>query len=167
MLARAIAGEITDVEIYQLARRIAEAQIELQRVRYARHQLLFQTMSDPKDHSKANVLEKMKLVVRCLRTAGPRTPMPDDILGFVYPWPEGPNKFATNSNGTKSMSFLFQTGTNGERYPGANLPFEPSRRNGNVATEAPGSLREMNSFRPSSTLFRERGYRKTTRQTCP
>jgi hypothetical protein len=95
VLARTIAGETIDVEIYQLARRIAEAQIELQRVRYARHQFLFQTMSDPKYDSKANVLEKMKLVVRCLRTAGPRTPMPDDILGFVYSWPEGPNKFAT------------------------------------------------------------------------
>ncbi len=35
-LARKIAGQAVDAEIYQRARRIAEAQIDLQRVRYAR-----------------------------------------------------------------------------------------------------------------------------------
>jgi hypothetical protein len=93
-LARAIAGETTDGEIYQLARRTAEAQIELQRVRYARHQLLFQTMSLPEYDSEANERKKMKMVIGCLRSTGPFTPMPDDVLKFVYSWSERPEKFA-------------------------------------------------------------------------
>jgi hypothetical protein len=95
VLARAIAGEAADAEIYLLARRIAEAQIRLGQVRYARHRLLSHTMSLPKYDSKANLREKMKMVVCCLRTTGPFTPMPDHVLELLYSWPEGPDKFAT------------------------------------------------------------------------
>lgn len=94
-LARAIAGETTDVEIYQLACRIAEAQAQLQQVRYRRHRLLFQTMSIPEYDSEANERKKMKMVMGCLRSTGPFTPMPDDVFEFVNSWPEGPEKFAT------------------------------------------------------------------------
>jgi hypothetical protein len=95
VLARAIAGEATEVEIYQLARRIAEAQIQLRQVRYARHRLLSQTMSVPEDDSKAKLRAKIKTVIGCLRTTGPFTPMPDHVLELIYSWPEGPDKFAT------------------------------------------------------------------------
>jgi hypothetical protein len=40
VMAREIAGEATDDEIHELARRVAEAQIELQRVQSARYQIL-------------------------------------------------------------------------------------------------------------------------------
>src|SRR5438034_4859672 len=40
MLAREIAGTDANAEIQELARRVAEAEIDLRRVRYARHQLL-------------------------------------------------------------------------------------------------------------------------------
>ena len=77
------------------ARRIAEAQIQLRRVRYARHRLLSQTMSVPEYDSIANLRAKMKMVTRCLRTTGPFTPMPDHVVEFLYAWPEGPDKFVT------------------------------------------------------------------------
>ena len=46
-VAREIAGEPTNDDIYQLARRVAEAQIDLQRVRDTRHQLLCDALADP------------------------------------------------------------------------------------------------------------------------
>ena len=59
VLAREIAGEVADEEIYLRARRIAEAQIDLQRVRYARHQLLSRELSDPDYDSEADMREKV------------------------------------------------------------------------------------------------------------
>jgi hypothetical protein len=46
-LAREIAGADANAEIQDLARQIAEAQIDLRRVRYARHQFLTQTSVEP------------------------------------------------------------------------------------------------------------------------
>jgi hypothetical protein len=94
-LTQALADETADNEICQLAQRVAEAQIELQRVRYARHQLLSCLMSIPKYDSEANLRKKDKMVLHCLRTTGPFTPMPDDVVEFVYSWPEGPEKLTT------------------------------------------------------------------------
>jgi hypothetical protein len=94
-LTRALADETTDIEICQLARCVAEAQIEVQRVRYACHQHLVRTMSIPNYDSAANQRKKDQMVIRCLRTTGPFAPMPDDVVEFVYSWPEGPEKFAT------------------------------------------------------------------------
>jgi hypothetical protein len=64
-------------------------------VRYRRHRLLFQTMSIPEYDSEANERKKMKMVMGCLRSTGPFTPMPDDVFEFVNSWPEGPEKFVT------------------------------------------------------------------------
>jgi hypothetical protein len=94
-LARAIAGEAAEAGIDQLARRIAEAQIQLRQVRYVRHRLLSQTMSAPEYDSKANLRAKMKMVIRSLRTTGAFTPMPDHVLELLYEWPEGPDKLVT------------------------------------------------------------------------
>jgi hypothetical protein len=70
-LAREIAGPDANAEIQDLARQIAEAQIDLRRVRYARHQFLTQTSAEP-----------------------PGAPLgaPEK---FVTSVPEGPHKFAT------------------------------------------------------------------------
>jgi hypothetical protein len=46
-LAREIVGADVDTERKEFARRIAEAQIDLRRVRHARHQLFSETLSDP------------------------------------------------------------------------------------------------------------------------
>jgi hypothetical protein len=94
-LARALAGESADDEVFQLARRTAQAQVEVQQVRYARYQLFLRTMSIPGYDSQANLRKKDKMVIRCLRTTGPFTPMPDDVVGFLYSFPEGADKFAT------------------------------------------------------------------------
>jgi hypothetical protein len=95
-LTRALADDdVGDIEICQLARRVAEAQIRLQQVRCARHQLLLRTMNIPRYDSQANRRAKDKMVIRCLRTSGPFAPMPDDVFEFVSSWPEGAEKLAT------------------------------------------------------------------------
>lgn len=94
-LAREIAGPDSDAEIQELARRIAEAQVDLHRVRYARHRLLFEALSDPDYESEATQWKKLRLVVRRARVFGPTTPMPADVMEFLNSKPEGLWKFAT------------------------------------------------------------------------
>lgn len=64
-LAREIAGTDVDAERKEFARRIAEAQIDLRRIRHARHQLLSETQ------------------------------MQDDVMKVLNSKTEGPHKFAT------------------------------------------------------------------------
>src|SRR6266513_2390967 len=56
-LAQEIIGTDSNPEMQELARRIAEAQIDLRRVRHARHQILSQALSDP-DYESETMLGK-------------------------------------------------------------------------------------------------------------
>jgi hypothetical protein len=94
-LAREIAGRGANAEIHQLARRIAEAQIDLQRVRYARHQLFSQALSDPDYESEVMLRKKSALAIRYAQHFGPSTPMPENVMKFLDSKSEGPHKFAT------------------------------------------------------------------------
>jgi hypothetical protein len=93
-LAREIAGTDANAEIQEYARRVAEAQIDLGRVRSARHQLLSGALSNPHYDSRANAREKFKLIASLLRPNAPDMSIAD--LGkFVTTTPQGPHKFAT------------------------------------------------------------------------
>jgi hypothetical protein len=94
-LAREIVGTDTNVEKQQFARRIAEAQIDLRRVRQARHQLFSQTLSNPDYESEVMLWKKSALVIRYARRFGPSAPMPENVMKFLDSKPEGPHKFAT------------------------------------------------------------------------
>jgi hypothetical protein len=91
-LAREITGPDADAEVLELARRVAEAEIDLRRVRYARHELLNRALRDPDYESDARVREKDAMVLRCLRDAGAFTPMPCDVVKFLDSKPSGPLK---------------------------------------------------------------------------
>ena len=93
-LARAIAGPDAGAELLERARRVAEAEIDLRRVRHARHHLLNRAWRDPDYESDARVREKDALVMRCLRVDGPFTPMPYQVVEFLDSKPEGPVKLA-------------------------------------------------------------------------
>jgi hypothetical protein len=93
-LARKIVGTDANPEIQELARRIAEAQIDLRRVRYARHQLLSQALSDPDYESDGMIRKKAALAIRILRRSDLGAPMPDNIMEFLSSKPQGPYKFA-------------------------------------------------------------------------
>jgi hypothetical protein len=60
-LAREIAGKNTNPEIQVLARRVAEAQIDLRCVRNARHQLLSKALSNPHCDSRSNQWKRFAL----------------------------------------------------------------------------------------------------------
>jgi hypothetical protein len=94
-LAREIIGTDSNPEIQELARRIAEAQIDLHRVRHVRHQILSQALSDLDYESEAMLGKKAALAIRILRRSDLDTPMPDAVMEFLSSKPEGPNKFAT------------------------------------------------------------------------
>jgi hypothetical protein len=79
----------------ELARRIAEAQIDLRRVRHARHQILSQALTDPDYESEVMLRKKSTLVIRRLRRLGTSAPMPGNVMEFLSSKPQGPYKFAT------------------------------------------------------------------------
>jgi hypothetical protein len=68
-LACEIAGPAANAEIQELARRVAEAQIDLRRVRNARHQLLSDALADPYYESRADTRAKIGVIKQFL---GPR-----------------------------------------------------------------------------------------------
>jgi hypothetical protein len=92
-LAREIAGPGANAEIQELARRVAEAQIDLRRVRYARHQFLSDTLSNEYYDSYANMRMKVKLLGALLRLNPPDMSM--ETLKFATSTPQGSEKLAT------------------------------------------------------------------------
>ena len=94
-LARKFVGTDANPEIRELAHRIAEAQIDLRRVRHARHQIVSEALSDPDYESQAMLGKKATLAIRILRRSDPDTPIPNELMEFLSSKPEGPYKFAT------------------------------------------------------------------------
>jgi hypothetical protein len=106
-LACEIAGTGATPEMHELARQIAEAQVDLRRVRSARHDLLSGALCDPEYDSPAAKRKKSKLAVEAAKLRArlklsPRLrlmPLISQLLtsleGSVQSSPEGPQKFAT------------------------------------------------------------------------
>ncbi len=92
-LAREIAGTDGRAEIRELARRAAEAQIDLRRVRSARHRLLSDALSDPFYESRADTRMKVAVLSRLVRPRAPDIPIAD-VSAFLTSTPKGPQKFA-------------------------------------------------------------------------
>jgi hypothetical protein len=103
VLAREIAGTDPSLELQEHARRIAEAQIDLRRVRSARHDLLSRALDDPKYDSPRAVRTKLKMSEILANCAASSMPDPaetfvsfqDGLMRYVPSKPEGPQKFAT------------------------------------------------------------------------
>jgi hypothetical protein len=72
----AIVGTDANAEKQELARRIAEAHIDLRRVRRVRHQLLSQALHDPDYVSKATRRVKAAIAAECLQRYGSFGPVP-------------------------------------------------------------------------------------------
>jgi hypothetical protein len=89
-LAREIAGPGATAEAQDLALQVAEAQIDLRRVRFARPKLLSDALANPYD----NWREKMAVLRSLLRKSAPDLPV-EDLAAFLSSTPQGPHKFAT------------------------------------------------------------------------
>jgi len=90
-LAREIAGLGARAEVQELARRVAEAQIDLCRVRHARHQFLCDRLRDPYYEPRANTRMKIKAISHLPPAPETSMAMPGNFLAST---PEGPQKFA-------------------------------------------------------------------------
>jgi hypothetical protein len=91
-LTNQIVGSDASVQIQILARCVAEAQVDLHRVRSARHRLLSEELSNSDYQSPAIFRKKVAVVVHFIRAFGADTPVPADRLEFVRSKPEGPFK---------------------------------------------------------------------------
>jgi hypothetical protein len=96
-LAGEIAGSGANAETQELARLVAEAQIDLHRVRYARHQFLSDTLSKEYYDSYANMRMKLKVLRALLRPNPPD--MSKETLEFATSKPQGAEKLATILSG--------------------------------------------------------------------
>ena len=94
-LAREIAGRGANAQTQELARRVAEPQIDLRRVRSARHQFLSDILSKENYESCGNMRMQVKLPRSLLR------PNPPDISmeALEFATPQGPDKLATILSG--------------------------------------------------------------------
>jgi hypothetical protein len=93
-LAREIAGPDASQDTKELARRVAEAQIDLRRVRFARYRFLCHALSNPHYESRAAARMKFKVIRRLLRAKVPDMSM-EALEKFVTSTPQGPRKLAT------------------------------------------------------------------------
>jgi hypothetical protein len=94
-LARRICGgnDLNPI-VLEAARRIAEAQIDLRRVRAYRHRLIEQALGDPEFQTTAAQRAQLKVLTEFLRKSG-NVPMPDESLPVAIPQPpQGPGKLA-------------------------------------------------------------------------
>jgi hypothetical protein len=92
MLAREIAGPGANAETQDLARQVAEAQIDLRRVRYTRHKLLSDALADPHYDNRR---EKRAVRRRLLQKNAPYLPDLAALLASLNSPLQGPDKFAT------------------------------------------------------------------------
>ena len=76
-LAHEISGADANAQLRELAHRVAEAQIDVRRVRYARHQLLSRALSDPHYDPRARVSKK--LVVTRTHWSATDIPLPHPV----------------------------------------------------------------------------------------
>lgn len=94
-LARQIAGPHAGADIQMLARRVAEAEIDLCRVRSTRQQLLSGTLNDPDYEPRASLRMKFSILLEVWRKFGPESPLPDYVHNFFgSKLPDGPEKFS-------------------------------------------------------------------------
>jgi hypothetical protein len=96
-LARQIAGPHAGVHIQLLARRVAEAQVDLRRIRYARQQFLSGALAKNPYHYEPRAVTrlKMRILKHILKPELADIPIPAFVMNFVTAAPEGPTRFAT------------------------------------------------------------------------
>jgi hypothetical protein len=93
-LARQIAGPDAIPQIQELARRIAEPEIALRRVRAVRHDLIARALRDPSYESRANSNKRLATALRIIGRYSRYEDIPAEEARLLDSKPEGPEKFA-------------------------------------------------------------------------
>ena len=92
-LAHEIAGVGASQRLLELARPIAEAQIEISRVAQAKHNLLERSLVNPNYYSLKDAYKRTTDLIRLDKYLQESLDPPEDLL-WVLEIPEGPEKFA-------------------------------------------------------------------------
>lgn len=100
-LALEIAGKGANPEVVEYARRVAEAQIDLVRVRQARHDILSGELNDPEFRPRTQLkamADVVEMFSRYWRRNGPEAAVPAEVAEYAYDVfdrkPQGPEKLA-------------------------------------------------------------------------
>ena len=88
------ANDASDLNIEQCARALAEALIDLKRVRQARHGFLADKLSQPDYQSRRTIRLKMAILRRGLLTRMKNSPLCKDLISSLDHVPQGADKFA-------------------------------------------------------------------------
>ena len=88
-----IVRSVLSPDLLSFARPIAEAQLDLVRIRRVRHDLLSKALSDPAYEFLASTKRKIKLAAALARTHGATSPVPSWALKMIFEKPSGPEKF--------------------------------------------------------------------------
>jgi hypothetical protein len=94
VLARRIAGADAPSEIKEHARRLAEANMEVRRVRSLRLDSVSRALADPKYDTRANWNKKVAVALRIARKCAKSEQIPEDELKLLDSKREGPDKQA-------------------------------------------------------------------------
>src|SRR5262245_16031115 len=118
-LARQIVGADATPEMQEMARYIAEAQVDLRRVRVLRHDLISRALSNPDYDSRTNWDKKLNTVLRIIRRCCRCEVVPEEEVKFISSKLAEPDRFTTIIR--RSLGgFPRWTGMNGERCRGGN-----------------------------------------------
>jgi hypothetical protein len=94
-LARQIAGADASPEDQELARQIAEAQVDLRRVRGVRHELISRALSDPDYDFRTNRDKKVTIALRVVRRCCRCEHTPEEDVKFLFAKLTEPERFVT------------------------------------------------------------------------
>lgn len=126
-LAHEIAGTDADAEIRQLACRIAEAQIDLRRVRHARHQFLSDNLNNLHNDSRASVHDKNGVIGKLPRSELSQLSM-DALFEYVMtPMPSKPQRSPTILSKLVAMDRYERRALSRRKF--AIREFDAARRN--------------------------------------
>jgi hypothetical protein len=92
VLARKIAGADAPPEIEELARRAAEAQMDVRRARSLRHNHISSDLADPNYDTGANWNTKVRVALRIVRKCARAQDIPEGELKLLDSKLEGPDK---------------------------------------------------------------------------
>jgi hypothetical protein len=94
-LARQIVGADATPEMQELARRIAEAQVDLLRVRSLRHDLISRALSNADYDSRINWDKKLNTALRIIRRCCRCEDVPEEEVKFLFSKLAQPDRFIT------------------------------------------------------------------------
>jgi hypothetical protein len=107
LLALEISGATADDETFELARRVADAQVDVMRIRQARRDLLDRKIKDPNYGTGDAMWYNFKLIRKFKRHIDMYAPTPEWLKSLFRSPPQGPDKVvAILSDLTKQLTLL-------------------------------------------------------------